>query len=132
MLFVDASVFLAYDNTRDVHHEKAVLLWKDIEKGTYDYFFTSDYVFNEVVGVTFRKFGKERAVLRGDSILRSMSLLIIDEHMLQDAWKFFAQTQSTLNLVDCTHLSAMKVGRAQMIATYDEEFKNVKRVRVIQ
>ncbi len=75
MLFIDANVFLAYYNVRDVNHTRAVRLWGKLESGKYGDYFTSDYVFNEVVGVTFRKFGKESAVVLGKHILKNIFVL---------------------------------------------------------
>ncbi len=131
MIFIDANIFLAYDNQLDVHHTRAVKLWEEIESGKYEEGFISDYVFNEVVGVTFRKFDKERARMLGKNILKSMVLLNIDEHMLTEAWTIFRKTQLGLNLVDCTNLVALKAVSTIYIATFDEEFKNVSGIVVI-
>lgn len=123
MIFIDANLFLAYDNSRDVHHSRAMKLWKEIEANKYGQCFTSDYVFNEVVGVTLRKFGKERARLLGQYILKSIFMLNIDDHILLEAWELFLNTKLDLNLVDCTNLIAVKIADSKFIATFDKEFK---------
>lgn len=128
MLLVDANIFLAYENKDDVHHARATDLLNKIQGGMYGPWFITDYLFNEVVGVTFRKFGKERAVAIGEGLLKSAIILFIDEHQLQDAWKFFAGTTTRLNVVDCTNLIALKIANTNTIATLDEEFKKVVRV----
>ena len=75
MIFIDASVFLAKDNLSDVHHQKALAILEDVEKDKYGSALTSDYIFNEVVGVTCRKKSKEKAIELGRKILHSTSLL---------------------------------------------------------
>ena len=131
VVLVDANIFLAYENIRDTHHTRAQELFQKIQIGIYGTWFITDYIFNEVVGVTFRKFGKERAIAVGESMLKSMILLNIDDHHLQEAWKLFTRIPSRLNFVDCTHLVAMEIASTDMIATFDAEFKNIKNIKII-
>ena len=131
MIFIDANIFLAYDNLNDVNHTRASKILKEIESGKFGDFFTSDYIFNEVVGVTFRKKGKDRAVLLGEQILKSFLIINIDDHLLKEAWKIFSNTKLNLNLVDCTHIAAMKIINVELIATLDKEFMNMPEIQVI-
>ena len=131
MIFIDANIFLAYDNINDANHKRALKIWEEVETGKYGDYFTSDYVFNEVIGVTFRKKGKERAVLLGEQVLKSVLMINIDDHLLKEAWKIFSTTKLNLNLVDCTNLAAMKIAGAEFIATLDKEFIQVKGVEVV-
>lgn len=131
MIFIDANIFLAYDNLSDVNHTRALKIWEEIESGKHGDYFTSDYVFNEIVGVTFRKKGKERAVLLGEQVLKSVLIINIDDHLLKEAWKIFSNTRLNLNLVDCTNLAAMNIVGAEVIATLDKEFIQVKDIEVI-
>jgi len=131
LIFIDANIFLAYDNINDANHKRALKIWEEVEIGKYGDYFTSDYVFNEVIGVTFRKKGKERAVLLGEQVLKSVLMINIDDHLLKEAWKIFSTTKLNLNLVDCTNLAAMKIAGAEFIATLDKEFIQVKGVEVV-
>lgn len=131
MIFVDANIFLAYDNLSDANHKRALKIFEELESGKLGDYFTSDYVFNEIVGVTFRKKGKERAVLLGEQVLKSVLMINIDNHLLKEAWKIFSATKLNLNLVDCTNLAAMKVAGAEFIATLDKAFIQVKGIEVI-
>lgn len=131
MIFIDANVFLAYDNIDDIHHKRAVELFNQIVDGIFGDPFTSDYVFNEVVGVTFRKKGKERAVILGDHIQKSMLKLNVDEHLLNKAWDFFSKTPLTLNLVDCTNVILTRLAHTNYIATFDKEFVKVQNLQII-
>lgn len=116
---------------RDVHHERAQKVWQGIESGKYGECFTTDYVFNEVVGVTFRKFGKERSSMLGEHILRSILILNIDGHLLASAWDLFRNTLLQLNLVDCSNIAAMSLAKTITIATFDVEFTKVKGIEII-
>lgn len=131
MIFIDANIFLAYDNLSDANHKRALKIFEELESGKFGDYFTSDYVFNEIVGVTFRKKGKERAVLVGEQVLKSVLMITIDDHLLKEAWKIFSATKLNLNLVDCTNLATMKVAGAEFIATLDKEFIQVKGIEVI-
>ena len=131
MIFIDANIFLAFDNIADVNHKRALKILEEVESGKYGDHFTSDYVFNEIVGVTFRKKGKERAILLGEHVLKSVLMINVDDHLVKEAWKIFSTTKLNLNLVDCTHLAAMKIAGAEFIATLDKEFAQVKSVQVV-
>lgn len=131
MILIDASAFLAYYNTRDLHHSKSVELFENLQDGKYGKYFTSDYIFNEVVGVTLRKQGKEAAKALGATILRSMSIVNVDEHLLGKAWRLFCKTGLNLGLVDCTSLVVMDLANSGKIATFDKEFSKVKEIEVV-
>jgi len=131
MIFIDANIFLAYWNTQDVHHKKAVVLWGQIVSGVYGECFTSDYVFNEIVGVALRKLGKEKTILLGDHILKSMLIINIDDYVLQRAWTFFTKTKLALSLVDCTNLIVLEMAQTKDIATLDKEFTKISHVNIV-
>ncbi len=132
MIFIDASVFIAYDNINDVHHTKAVELMQKIEEGSFGDHFTSDYIFNEVVGVTNRKVGKERAIQLGSHILKTIFILHITNHLLKQTWIFFAKTKLTLSLVDCSTIILCENIRAEYIATFDKEFKKITSIKIVE
>ena len=131
MIFIDANIFLSYYNEDDVHHNKAIKIFKEIDEGKYGDSLTSDYVFNEVVGVTFRKKGKEKALKLGNKILNTIFMINIDINEIRTAWDFFNKNQLTFNLVDCTNISIMNKLEIKNIATFDKEFKKVKKIKVI-
>ncbi len=131
MIFLDANVLLAYDNESDVHHLKAVQLFQEIAAGVFGEPLTSDYVFNEIVGITFRKRGKTPAATMGERILNSIFILNIDDHLFKEAWQIFTKTNLTFNFVDCTNLVATRLAQAEYIATFDKEFKYVPGITII-
>ncbi len=132
MIFIDANIFLAYANEDDIHHDRAVkILTTVINDKKYGPLFTSDYVFNEVVGVTFRKVGKREAIILGEHMRKTVFILAIDDHLLKEAWKLFADTHTKLNLVDCSNLAVMKLAKTGFIATFDREFLQISGITVI-
>lgn|SRR3989338_1623426 len=131
MIFVDANIFLSCFIENDVFHQRAKQLMTLIETQVYGQYFTSDYVFNEVVGVVMRKYGKEKALMIGNKIFSSTMILSINELLLKEAWKLFNENKTALNLVDCTNVIAVKFLCAEYIATFDKEFEKVKKIKVI-
>ncbi len=132
MLLIDANIILAYSNLDDVHHQRATKLWSEIETGKYGKYFTTEYIFNEVVGVTFRKFGKEKAIELGEELSKSVFLLNPDPTQRDQAWKLFKEQNNGLNFVDCTNLAAMYFVDSTEIATFDKEFQKIKGIIVVQ
>ena len=131
MILIDANFFIAHNNSQDIHHEKAKNLLTDVSMSKYGDYFTTDYILNEVVGITFRKLGKIHALLLGNQILNTVFILNIDDHILKDSWEFFSQTKLNFNLVDCTSLIAMNITNTKNIATFDKEFKKLETIQVI-
>ncbi len=131
MILIDANIFLAYDNEDDVHHKKARAIFQQIEQGDFGQALTTDYVFNEVVGVASRKKGKERALLLGEQILRCFFMINVDEHLLKEAWKFLKETRLSLNLVNCTNVMVMRTVPISHIATFDQEFLKLGMITVV-
>ncbi|HLC81939.1 MAG TPA: PIN domain-containing protein [Candidatus Nanoarchaeia archaeon] len=131
LIFIDANIFLAYDNINDANHKKGLKILEEVEAGRYGDYFTSDYIFNEIVGVTFRKKGKERAVLLGEQVLKSVLVINVDDYLVREAWNIFSTTKLNLNLVDCTNLVMMKITGADFIATLDKEFTRINGLEVI-
>src|SRR3989338_5704859 len=131
MIFIDASLFLAYYGTKDVLHKNAKELWPKIESGIYGSTFTSDYIFNEVIGVVRRKVGKEAACILGNQIRETTVIVNIDDHMFEESWKFFNKTETALSLVDCTSIIVCRLAKTKYIATFDKEFKKVKELDVV-
>ena len=132
MIFIDANIFLAYFNEDDVHHARAIHVFDQVKGGSYGRAFTSDYVFNEVVGVALRKFGKKNAVRSGEWIIGNIPIINIDEPVFSSAWRAFTGSGQTLSLVDWTNLIVMKLANVEHIATFDKAFGAIEHLRVIR
>ena len=132
-VLIDASFLVAFDNSIDVHHQKARALWKKIERGDYGAYFISDYIFDEVMGVAMRKVGKKRAIALGQHLLKSVPLINIDRHIFDEAWKIFTNEKINLNLsfTDCTNIVLLNLIKTTYIVTFDREFREVPNVEVL-
>ena len=130
-IFIDASVFCAYANKDDVHHEKAVIIINDVVAGKYEKAITTDYVFDEVVTVVLRRSNKRNAVEIGGLLLGSEVFMAkIDASIFQQAWKFFKEHEG-LSFTDCTIVAFMKSFSIDSLATFDKSFKMFESLSVV-
>lgn len=133
MIFLDSSVLVSYEVDGDINHEKAVKLIREIAKGKFGEVFTSDYIFDETITVTFVKAKSlSKAITVGNYIKDSTEVLKVDESVFENAWELFKRQKETkLSFTDCTTLNAMEERNISNIATFDEDFKKIKTVNVI-
>jgi predicted nucleic acid-binding protein len=129
-IIIDAGIFCAYGNQKDIHHKKAVRIMSEIAKNTYGVETTTDYIMDEVLGVISRKISREKAIEVGDEIWNSMPVTCIDDHLFVKAWFLFKKSKN-LSLTDCTILSLMKQCNIEYIATFDKAFKKIKRIKIV-
>lgn len=130
-IFIDASVFCAFANERDVHHTKAVTILEDILHDKHGKHITTDYVFDELISVTMRRTSREIAKEFGTHLLNSEVFIAkIDSGIFQKAWEFFKSTEN-FNFTDCTILAFMESFEMKKLATFDKEFKKVGWLEVI-
>jgi len=133
VIFLDSSVLVSYEVDGDINHEKAVKLIREIAKGKFGEVFTSDYIFDETITVTFVKAKSlSKAITVGNYIKDSTEVLKVDESVFENAWELFKRQKGTkLSFTDCTTLNAMEERNISNIATFDEDFKKIKTVNVI-
>ena len=130
-ILIDTSVFIAYSNTDDVHHEKALKIIKDIVSKKYGNPLISDYIFDEIVTVSSRKTGKKMAINIGNVILDSEIVMIkVDKIIFQDAWAIF-QSEENMSFTDCTNIATMRMFNITHIATFDKAFGKIKNIEVV-
>ena len=131
MILIDANIILSYENTRDSNHNRAIEIMNQIVSKKYGEPLITDYIFNEVIGVTNRKFGHKRAVHIGSHILNSFMLVCIDPKQLSGSWEVFSSTRTPLNLVDCTNVIIAQSLKNKHIATFDKEFLKIRELNII-
>lgn len=133
MIILDTSFIVAFYNTRDENHKKAVKLMKDIIKGKYGNLYISDYIFDESVTVIFiRLKSLSRTIKICETIRKSARMVEVGKRIFEDAWKLFkTQRKTAFSFTDCTTLSIMKEKGIKNIATFDEDFKKIKEINVI-
>ena len=130
-IFIDASVFCAYANIRDVHHKNAQKIISDIVSGKHENGITTDYIFDETVTVTKRKADSKTAVEIGKFLLDSEIFIAkVDSVVFQKSWEFFRAND--LSFTDCSNIAFMNLFGIRKIATFDKGFKGIKDVQVIE
>jgi len=128
-IFIDTSAYIAYYNVRDKNHGAARSFIERITGEEFGpvMFYTSDYVFDEVVTVIYRLTGnKDLAVKVGEYILRSRVTRIInvDEGIFSDAWKLFTRYgDKGWSFTDCVSFTIMSRFNIRSAFTFDRHFK---------
>ena len=133
MIFLDSSFLVAVEVETDQNHEKAVKIRDDIIEGKFGKVFISDCIFDETVTVTFgRTKDLEKAVLAGTNLRNSAEIINIDERDFEAAWEIFKkQKDTTFSFTDCTNVALMRKESIENIATFDEDFQELKEMNVV-
>jgi len=133
MIVLDTSFIVAFYNTRDENHQKAIKLMDEIIRGKYGKLYITDYIFDESITVVLiRSKSLSETIKIGESIRKSTELLEVETTDFEDAWKFFKRQKITrFSFTDCTTLEMMKKNEIKNIATFDEDFVKVKGINVI-
>ncbi len=131
-VFIDSSGFVAYYNSRDTHHEKAIQIFRRIFEEGSGLIFTSDYVFDESVTVTlFRTRNLEKAIQLGERLLYSeINIINVTDDIIQRAWSLFKE-KGNLSFTDCTNVILMKDFSIGDIVTFDQGFNQFKDIQVL-
>ena len=124
-VFLDASYFLAIYNENDVHHKKSRALAEKIDANEYGQAVTSDYIFDEAVSVTLRKFGKEKAQALGKQILGSIFMVQCGRHIFDTAFRIFNSSKDAFSFTDCVSQAIMDLAEIKLIATFDKMFEKL-------
>lgn len=130
-IFLDASYLIALYNETDIHHKRAVEIAEEIEKNEYGSTLTSDDVFDEVLSVTLRKFGKEKAKLFGENIINSVFIVYGDKTIFNKAFKIFNNSKDNFSFTDCTTQTIIDIAKIQHITTFDKLFEKL-RIKIIK
>src|SRR3989338_3485370 len=108
-ILMDASVFCAYANLKDVHHSHSKQIIEDVVSGKYGDAVITDYIFDEIVTVVARKVHKEKAVQIGKFLLSSEVILTrINALVFEKAWELF-NGAANLSFTDCTCVAFMQI-----------------------
>ena len=130
-ILLDASYFLALLNQDDVHHPRAREIAVKIDEQSYGIPFTTDHILDETISVALRKWGKERAIYCGTYVLKTVQLVVSDEHFIQQSWRLFQETKLQLSFTDCLNVMVCQAFQSKYIATFDKEFKRVPSLQII-
>jgi len=133
MIILDTSFIIAHKIKNDSLHKRTTKIIEEIESGKYNEEIISDYIFNEVVTVALLKVKDLGFVSKlGDELLNAIKIIKIDDKLLNDSWEIFkSQKKTKLSFTDCSILAIMKERGIKHIATFDEDFKKIKGIKVV-
>jgi predicted nucleic acid-binding protein len=125
MIFVDTAAFLAIENRRDTHHERA-LAFREASLGDGRTFVTSDYVLDESYTLIRLRAGHAVAVQFGEDVRASRVLRIehVTPEVVEAAWRIFkAFADKEFSFTDCTSFALMEHLGISTAFTFDEHFR---------
>ncbi len=128
-IFIDSSAYIAYYNKRDENHEKAKNFLDKIRSKEISpiIFYTSDYIFDEVLTTIIALTGrKDLAIKVGNTILSSKitKIIKVDSKIFNEAWELFKKYKDkTWSFTDCTSFIIMKINNIKRAFTFDEHYK---------
>ncbi len=133
MILLDTSFVVAYYNTADNNHNKAVEIMNSLTAGGYGDIFITDYIFDEIATVAFvRLKNLNKTIEIGEAVNSLAKIDYIGKDVFEDTWKLFkGQTATKFSFTDCSTLSMMKKNGIKNIATFDEDFKKAKEINVV-
>jgi len=131
-VFLDTGIFVAFHNTRDANHTRALELIKTLVEGGFGTAYTSDYVFDEAVTVALVRTGRpENALAVGRMILGEITapftaILRVGEDEFKKAWTLFPQyADRGLSFTDCTSIALLKTRGIESIVSFDADFDGI-------
>ena len=131
-VFVDTGVFVAFHNTRDANHDRALKLLRLIAEGELGAAYTSDYVFDEAVTVALVRTGRlENAQAVGRMILGELTapflvLLRTNHEAFKETWRLFQQYAGRgLSFTDCSSIALMRAAGIETMASFDTDFDGI-------
>jgi len=135
-IFIDSSAYIAYYNKRDENHEKAKNFLDKIKSKEISpiIFYTSDYIFDEVLTTIIALTGrKDLAIKVGNAIFSSKitKIIKVDSKIFNEAWELFKKYKDkTWSFTDCTSFIIMKINNIKRAFTFDEHYKQAEYVTV--
>ena len=131
-VLVDTGVFVAFHNTRDANHTRALELIRSIADGELGTAYTSDDIFDEAVTVALiRTRRPEIALSVGRMILGELTapflaILRVGVEVFKDAWRLFPQYAGRrLSFTDCTSITLMRTSGIESIVSFDADFDGI-------
>lgn len=131
-VFLDTGIFVAFHNTRDANHTRAMQIIKTLIEGGLGTAYTSDYIFDEAVTVALVRTGRsENALAVGRMILGEVTapftaILRVREDDFKKAWTLFSQhADRGLSFTDCTSIALMRTRGIESIVSFDADFDGI-------
>ena len=130
-VLIDTGIFIAFHNTKDINHDRAVKLVREIVNGKHGAAFTTDYIFDEAVTTALVRTGKhEIAVELGNQILgvkvKFVNMIQVDLTSFSNAWKLFSKySNKKLSFTDCVSIAVIENYGLNKIVSFDKDFEGI-------
>ena len=127
-VLIDTGAFMAYRNTKDVHHEKADRLLRRALKGEFSTIYTTDYIYDEALTLAVVRTGNKNIATDISNVISSprIEMIIIDETILKQATTlFFKFFDKRISFTDATTMAVMQRDGIDKIITFDAHFKGM-------
>jgi predicted nucleic acid-binding protein len=133
LIFLDSSVIVAYKNSDDINHKKAVAIFQKLNAGEYGIGVISEFVFSEVTTVLALRKSMEAAKEVGNILLEAREIEIMKaSEVFERSWEIFSNQEDTgLSFVDASNLACMEKREIRKIATFDKDFQKIRKVEVV-
>lgn len=131
MIILDTSFFVAYKSERDAHHAAATQHWPAVAAEAP--VLLHEYAFAEITAVLVRRVGLDRAVSHARELLEATEVEVVPGSPgFQAAWARFASQRGTRHgLADAALLQLAQDRGVRSIATFDEEFRKARGLKVV-
>lgn len=130
-VLIDAGIFIAFHNIKDVNHKRALALIREIVKGKHGAAFTTDYIFDEAVTTALVRTGKHDIALElGNQILgvnvKFVNMIQVDLASFSNAWKLFTKyIDKKLSFTDCVSIAVIDNFGLNKIVSFDKDFDGI-------
>lgn len=133
MILLDTSFIVSFYNIRDENHQRAVKIMEEIIREKYGLVLITDYIFDESITVIFIRLKNLSITVEiGETIRKSMEIIDVEKTQFEEAWRIFKKQKKTdFSFTDCTTVAIMKAKNIKNIATFDEDFKKIKWLNII-
>ncbi|OLS22115.1 MAG: hypothetical protein HeimC3_32570 [Candidatus Heimdallarchaeota archaeon LC_3] len=128
-IFIDTGYFVSVVNKDDENHQRSKDLSKDILSGEYGIRYTSDYILDEAISLTWRQTKRKDLVTQVFQMFSGKEaivnvLLILEKH-IEPIWEKFLRystIQKPLSFTDCSTLILIEEKKIDHLQSFDEEF----------
>lgn len=132
-VFVDTGVFYAHHDVDASRHETGVeALNRVLRSANYGRAITSEYVYDEVVTLTYRRTGDVADALevgrrlRGDGYPDAIELLYSSPTLFDDAVQMYEQyTDHELSFTDAMTVAMVEYHEVDSVLSFDDDFDGV-------
>ncbi len=133
MVVLDSSFLIAYHNQRDVHHNAAAQIMRELMAGEWGRALLLEYVFLEVVTVLLARRGLEVASAVATTLLqaREVDFVPCSDLFLDTLEAFRNQGDRKLSFTDAAIVTVAQRSAGGLVATFDNDFQTIQGITMV-